>query len=160
MQPILVLAIAGIAVAALGSGFLGNVINLEDMVQQFGVGEATIETPLTQAYIDFQIDKINGQVLPPGGGEQIQVFKNVITFCIVQSGSQLASGSTIICKLTDENDNVVIEGKKVLSTTLATKVPTKVPIVFTGSGTPTNLVSNIHDLILVVQGPSALVTVP
>ena len=152
MQPLILLAVAGVAVAALGSGFLGNNINLDNMVQQFGVGEATIDAPATQAYIDFDIDRTtytkNGET----------VTRNVIDACVVQANSALEKNSIIICKLTDANDNVVIEGQKVLATTLKTKVPTKVPIVFTGTGTPTNLVGNIHDLILVVQGPSALVS--
>ena len=155
MQPILVLAIAGVAVAALGSGFLTNTINLTDMVQQFGVGEATIQSPATAAYIDFEIDRTTYTK------DGKTVTRNVIDACVIQANSQLAKGSIIICKLTDANNNVVAEGKKLLTTTLATKVPTKVPITDFASGTPMDSdVTNVHDVILVIQGPSALAPVP
>ena len=153
MQPILILAVAGIAVAALGSGFLTNTINLDNMVQQFGVGEATITSPATQAYIDFDIDRTtytkNGET----------VTRNVIDKCVIQANSGLAKGSIIICKLTDENSNVVAEGKKTLLTYLKTKVPTRVMITDFASGTPMDSdVTNVHDVILVIQGPTALQT--
>ncbi len=44
MQPIILLAIVGIAGGAMSVGFLGNTIELD--VQQLGVGEATLETPI------------------------------------------------------------------------------------------------------------------
>ena len=158
MQPLIVLAVVGVAVGALGIGFLDNDIDLTGMVQQFGVGEATIESPASAAYIDFVIEKTLGKVAQ--NGKQIKVFKNIISACILQVDQKLVIETTIICKLTDINANVVIEGQKELITHLKTKVPTVVPIVFTGSGSPTNLVNNIHDVQLVIIGPSALVTVP
>ncbi len=158
MQPIVYLAIVGVAVAGLGFGFLDNEINLTDMVQQFGVGEATIESPVSAAYIDFEIEKTRGVINV--GGANVKVFKNIISECLIQVDKQLVPDTKVICKLTDINSNVVIEGMKTIVNTVQTKTPITVPIVFTGSGTPSNLVNNIHDVQLVVIGPSALVTVP
>lgn len=155
MQPILVLAIAGVAVAAMGSGFLTNTINLDNMVQQFGVGEQTIDAPATQAYIDFDIDRTTYTK------DGKTITRNVIDACVVQANSALEKGSIIICKLTDANNNVVAEGSKTLITYLKTKVPTRVMIDDFASNTPSDSdVTNVHDVILVIQGPSELVTIP
>ena len=43
MQPILMLAIVGVAAIALGTGFLNN--NIDLWIQQFGVGSGNVETP-------------------------------------------------------------------------------------------------------------------
>ena len=74
MQPILLLVIAGVGVAAFGTGFMGNVIDLS-MVQDFGVGEATIQSQVQTAYIDFKIEKVIG-IGDDGDGNTINVFKN------------------------------------------------------------------------------------
>ena len=155
MQPLIGLAIVGVAVGALGVGFLDNDIDLTDMVQQFGVGEATIETPATSAYIDFWIVRSS---FPVG---QTEKTRNIIEDCIVQASAKLLKDSTIICKLTDIDSNVVAEGSKKLTTFLATKVPTKVPVTMYVNGNALDAdVTNIHDVQLVIIGPSALVTVP
>ena len=155
MQPVVILAVVGVAVSALGLGFLDNDIDMTDMVQQFGVGEETIISPVSQAYIDFQIGKTVGLINQ--GGQNIMVFKNIISECIVQVDKELVPQTKVICKLTDINSNVVIEGMTTIDLTVPTHALINVPIVFTGGGTPTNLVSNIHDVQLVIIGPSALV---
>jgi len=156
VQPIVLLAIVGVAIGGLGFGFLNNEINLTDMVQQFGVGEATIDSPVSAAYIDFVIEKTVGQV--DAGGLNVMVFKNIISECLVQADKQLVPQTKVICKLTDINSNVVIEGMKTIGATLQTRAIITVPIVFTGQGSPSNLVNNIHDVQLVIIGPSALVS--
>jgi len=157
VQPVVYLAVVGVAIATLGVGFLDNQIDLTDMVQQFGAGEQTIQSPITSAYIDWKIEKTVGLVAM--NGEEVRVFKNIITECIVQADKKIVRDSTIICKLTDINGNVVIEGQKRLVTFLSTRVFTVIPII-DNSLEGKNLVSNIHDVQLVVIGPSALVPTP
>lgn len=159
MQPILVLAIAGVAVGALGVGFLDNGINLTGMVQQFGVGEATIGTPITQAYIDFVIDRTTWTVNDPAKVlTDKTIMRNVVSECIIQGNHTILKGSKIFCKLTDLMSNVVAEGSRILTTQLPAFEPTNIIIDEFASGKPSDIdVTNIHDVILVVQGPSQLV---
>jgi len=152
MQPLIALAVVGVAVGALGVGFLDNEINLTDMVQQFGVGEATIETPASQAYIDFNIVRSTFSV------NEFEKTRNIIDACVVQANAQLAIGTTVICKLTDINSNVVAEGIVTINPTLATRALLTVPITQFVSGNAMDIdVTNIHDVQLVIIGPSALV---
>ena len=145
MQFIVFLAIAGVALTAIGAGYLTNTINLSS-VQQLGVGETTLDSPVTTAYVDFNIQAIHGQM----------GFKNVITQCIMKADSDILHYSTIICKLTDINNNVVKEGKRTIFTDLPTGVRTVIPV--TDPNGLTANVKNIHDLILVVQGPRTTTT--
>ena len=130
-----------IAVTGLGAGFLGNTITLD--VQQIGVGETDLESQIDDATIKFNIDGFKGN----------QGFiKNVISDCFVQSPQEIVQDSTIFCKLTDESGNVVAEGSKVLGADLPPNTPTVIPI-----DDPQKIesqVTNIQDVILVVQGPS------
>ena len=141
---LITIAIVGVAITAMGVGFMGQMLNL--MVQGLITGETQLPAPITKALVDFKIVKTLGH---NAFGTN---FKNVITECIVQSPlKQIDSGSTIICKLTDMNHNVVAEGRKLLDHTLRTNVATHVHINDPGL-THTN-VKNINDVILVVQGP-------
>ena len=154
MQPILLLVIAGVGVAALSTGFLGNVINLS-MVQDFGVGETNIESQIDNAYIDFVIDRTTFTI-----NTNDKLTRNVIDQCEISADRTISKDSTIICKLTDANNNVVAEGRKVLSTQLPANTGTVVDInMLVDPNAPSNDVTNIHDVILVVQGPG-FVTVP
>ena len=142
MKPIIILAVMAIAITGLGVGSLGNVITLD--LQSLGVGEETLVSPITNANIKFNIDKIVGN---QGN------FKNVIGDCIIESTQNIVKDSTIYCKLTDKDGNVAAEGSRVLSTVLLAGNPTEIKI-----NDPQGLASqvqNIHDVILVVQGPSA-----
>jgi len=154
MQPLIGLSIVGVAVAALGVGFLDNEIDLTDMVQQFGVGQATIQTPATSAYIDFWIVRSTFTI------NDVEKTRNIIEHCVIQASARLPVDTTIICKLTDINGNVVAEGKKKLTTHLPTRVPTEVAVTqFVNNQLDTD-VTNIHDVQLVIIGPSALVPGP
>jgi len=142
MKPIILLAVMAIAVTGLGAGFLGNTINLD--VQSLGVGDATLVSPIDNAQIKFNIEKIVGNQ---------NNFKNVIADCIIESEDDIVKNSKIFCKLTDENGNVAAEGQKVLETVLLANTPTVIPIddpEFIASQ-----VQNVHDVILVVQSPSS-----
>jgi len=153
MQPIVVLAVLGVAIGALvGTGSLENVINLNDMVQQFGVGEATIGTPITHAYIDWKIEAVPG--IAPGN---IMNFKNVITQCIINTDDPIPYQSVVICKLTDIDSNVVIEGRKTIIIFPFNPPFQTVTIPINDPNLVLNRIENIHDVILVVKGPSQLV---
>lgn len=143
MQPLILLAIVGVAAVALGAGSLTNVINLT--VQDFGVGDATINTPATAADVNFHI----GQLLTH------TVLYNVVDECTIAANDYLATDSTVFCKLTDANGNIAAEGHKVLGAAVSTGVGITVPI--TNLANPnapfSNNVQNIHDVMVVIQGP-------
>ena len=143
MQPILLLAIVGVAAVALSMGSLTNVINLD--VQDFGVGEETIETPVTQADVDFNI----GQVTTGG------FLYNVIDICTITPGQTLDAGSTLFCKLTNIDDQIVAEGHKTVTTQVDAGDPVTIPITQLVLDDPpfSHNVKNIHDVLVVIQGP-------
>ncbi len=131
----------GIAVTGLGAGFLGNTITLD--VQSLGVGETDLESQIDDATIKFNIDAFRGNE---------GFIKNVISDCFIESPQLIVHDSTIFCKLTDENGNVAAEGSRVLDNDLPPNTPTVIQI-----DDPQKIdsqVTNIHDVILVVQGPS------
>jgi len=140
MKPIILLAVMAIAITGLGVGSLGNTITLD--LQSLGVGERTLVSPITNADIKFNIELIQGNQ---------NNFKNVISDCFITSEQQIDAMSHVFCKLTDENGNVVAEGVTWLSSTLNAGSILTIPI-----DDPQFLASqvqNIHDFILVVQGP-------
>jgi hypothetical protein len=144
MKPIVLIAIVGIAAAALGIGSLNNEIILS--VQDLGVGEETLESPIDFAKVAFGIQKV-----PVSEGAD--TFKNIIRYCIITNTDDVAipSGSKIYCKLTDIDGNVAAEGSKVLGTQLGAGVSTQIQI--NDDELMQAKVQNIHDVILVVQGP-------
>ena len=142
MKPIIVLAVMAIAVTGLGVGFLGNVITLD--VQSLGVGELTLTSDIDNADIKFNISRVDGNQ---------NNIKNVIADCIVSSSQNIPAMSRVFCKLTDENGNVVAEGVTVIQTHLSPGSTLAVPI--SDNLKILSQVQNIHDVILVVQGPSA-----
>ena len=144
MQPLITVAIVAAAVAATGIGFLGNTIDLT-MVQLLGVGETNLESPITKAKIDFVIGRDSGLI------GHTTITRNVIEACLVMATDPdgFLEGEKIICKLTDDNNNVVAEGMTVLSADTTGTVT--VPITMFAFPL-SNDVTNIHDIILVVQG--------
>jgi len=145
MKPIILLSIIAVTAVATGSGFLTNGIDL--WVQQFGVEEEDITSPVSHAQIDFNIVKTVGNT---------GFFKNVITDCIVtlsntvgaltEMGVTLNKQSMIQCKLTDSRSNIIGEGQ-----TVATVFPGGVPITIEiTQGNPVD-VQDVHDVKLVVQ---------
>ncbi len=117
MKPIIILAVMALAVTGLGVGSLGNVITLD--LQSLGVGEETLFSPVKNADIKFNIDKITGN---QGN------FKNVIGDCLITSEQEIPAMSHVFCKLTDKNGNVAAEGFRVLSTVLLANTPTEIEI--------------------------------
>jgi len=150
MQPILVIALIGVAAAATGVGLLNTNIMLT--VQNFGVGEATLETPISDANIDFSIGRM---VTQDESGRTI--FMNIIDACSFHYPEEntsvypgLAFGSTkVICKLTDKNGNVVAEGTRVGMIAASQTVQIAInDLAYDGA----NKVDNIHDVTIVALG--------
>lgn len=104
MQPVLMLVVLVVAAAAMGVGFLSNTINLT--VQQLGVGEENLESPISAATFDFLIDRVSDI---DEDGDPILV--NVIKACSFHSPDPILESSQLFCKLTDINGNVIAEGK-------------------------------------------------
>jgi len=143
MQPIILLAIVGIAGGAMSIGFLGNTIDLT--VQQLGVGSETLGTSITQANIDFYIDRVSGLV-----GSTTETH-NVIAKCLVSSEQEIPAMSHVFCKLTDINGNVVAEGVTWNDNTIF--IGDNLTIDIDPADFASNKVQNVHDVVLVVQGP-------
>jgi len=143
MQPIILLAIVGIAGGAMSVGFLGNVITLD--VQNIGVGETNLTTDIFDADIDFVIGRQSA------GTTSTFESHNVIEYCIIDAGQTIVKDSKVFCKLTDVIGNVVAEGKTVIIQDITPNVPFSVMIDPTDF--PNNKVQNIHDVVLVIQSP-------
>jgi len=153
MQPIVWLAIIGVAITGLGMGFLAPGFDMN--VQNLGAQEQDLVAPITTANIDFVISAVDGVQ------GQKAVIKNRITQCSFhspnsfgQAGGQtgMYSGAIIICKLTDSVNDVVAEGKIVLtsagyhgSTTTFIKITDVV-------AQDANNVQNVYDVKIVVLG--------
>ena len=140
MKPILVLGIIAFASIALGMGSLTNVINLD--VQQFGVGEETIVSPIDDATVKFSIARTTGN-----NG----FFKNYISECTITSPQDILADSRIFCKLTNEISEVIAEGNKVVTSLVVSNTPITIPI--DDPQIINSQVQNVHDVLIVVQGP-------
>ena len=144
MQPILMLAIVGVAATALGVGVLNNVITLN--VQQLGVGEQPLVSPITVANIDLQVTPT--KVRPTD-----TFFKNLVNFCSFHSDDRLIDPTQndlfVICKLTDDKHQVIAEGSDTIN-----YVPSETAkIEITNPAFPgANQVQNVHDVTIVVLG--------
>ena len=148
MQPMLWVALIGVAAAATGVGFLNTNIMLN--VQNFGVGEATLETPISDANIDLSVGRM---VTSDASGRTI--FMNIIDACSFHYPDNTAfpglnsATATVICKLTDKNGNVIAEGQEtgpfVASVTRSIEIT---DLAYDGA----NKVENVEDIIIVALG--------
>jgi len=141
MKPIILIVVIAIAATGIGVGSLGNTISLS--VQNIGVGDEFIESPISHANIDFNIVKEQGNQ---------NNFKNVIADCIIQPDKEIAALSKVFCKLTGVNGDVVAEGVTVLQTHLNAGSILTVPI--DDPNFINSQIQNVHDVILVVQSPA------
>jgi len=140
MQPLILLAIVGVAAVALGMGSLTNIIDLD--VQDFGVGEETIDSPVDNADVNFHIGQLSGE----------GVIYNVVDECSISADEDLGPGSLIFCKLTNSIGGIVAEGHKTLTQTLFDGDTITVPITNFAFWNSHN-VKNIHDVMVVIQAP-------
>ena len=95
MQPIIIIAIVAVGAVAISMGSLGTNIMLN--VQEFGVGMEELQTPISDASIDFKISAI-GAVDRNGD----PAFKNVITDCSFHSFENIPNRASIACKLSKD----------------------------------------------------------
>ncbi len=122
MQPIIVLGVAAVAVALVGTGFLGEPWNQFTLfVQQLGWGEADVDSPISSATVDLEIkkttndngtpvsecDPLKGQDNDPEPGETFEeceirqraddFFENTIKFCSFHSEDDIdeATGTQV-----------------------------------------------------------------
>jgi hypothetical protein len=145
MQPIIWLAIMGVAGMGLGMGFLAPGFTLN--VQQLGAQETLLESPINTANVDFTISKIEGINL---AGDT--VYKNRIVRCSFHTPTDLEVGSAIICKLTDKDRDIVAEGRLNLLQPLEGSLTTYIHISQVAFPNA-NDVQNIEDVKIIVLGP-------
>jgi hypothetical protein len=122
MQPIILLGVVAVAAALIGTGFLGTGGNIALWVQSLGWGEQDLQAPISHAFIDLNLKKIpNNNGTPTDNSDDY--FDNVISACSFHSDQSIRSADTatelspgvIICKLTDERDRAIAEGRILLN---------------------------------------------
>ena len=147
MQPIILLAIVGVAAAAISMGALTNTFPL--VLQDLGVSEKTLQSPVTRTVmVDLQLLKTH-----TFDTDRSPILANIIDKCSFHSAQAVPKGSVIICKLTDDDSDVIAEGKtSPLTKTFAASSITYIPI--TNLAFPlANDVQNVHDVKIVILGP-------
>jgi len=142
VKPIFFIVIIG-AAAAISVGYLGNGISLN--AQQLGVGETDLESPVASIAVIAIIDRTFHPILTTD-------FKDLIVECTFRSTDEVAKDSTITCKLLDISGSVTAEGKKIVDPTLLPLTPFTIPIDYFEFVNANNI-NNVHDIVLVVQGP-------
>lgn len=123
MQPIILLGIVAGAAVLIGTGFLGTPVNnIALWVQSLGWGEQDLQAPISHAFIDLNLKKLaNDNGTPDQKGDDY--FDNVISSCSFHSDQSIRSADTatelspgvIICKLTDDRDRAIAEGRILLN---------------------------------------------
>ena len=104
MKPIILLGILAAAVITLSSGYLFPTFQVN--VQNLGVGDANLASPIENAGVDLNIEAISYGV----GKETI--FKNKITSCSFHTGDAPEFGlSAVICKITNQNNEAIAEAR-------------------------------------------------
>jgi len=144
MQPLILVAIAAVAVVSMSTGFLTNGIDL--WVQQFGVEEEDITSPVSHAQIDFNIVKsaVEGGFFVNKIQDCIVTLSNTVG-ATVEMSVTLDTLSKIQCKLTDSQNRIIAEGA-VTMTYFPGGTPITVPITMGNAD-----VQDVHDVKLVVQ---------
>ena len=159
MQPIILLGVAAVAVTLIGTGFLAEPWNQFDLwVQQFGWGEADIDSPISQAAVDLNIKKVLNDNGTPSDVTD-DYFDNIISHCSFHSGDSIAaaedhniSPGKIICKLTDDRDLAIAEGHIEIDSYIGSDhLFIKIDMLaFPGAN---DVTAPIHDVKLVVEAP-------
>jgi len=148
MQPVIMFALIGVAALATSVGFLNNTFVLN--VQNLGVAETDLASPIQVANIDLELAK---KTAAPDTDSTRTHFHNVIDKCSFHSPEALGVGSTIICKLTDIDDDVIAEGKTVLRTPYPGSFPGFFVDISQTAYPWSNDVQKVHDVKIVVLGP-------
>jgi len=154
MQPLIMITLLGVAAAALGTGFLTTGFDLT--VQQLGVQEEDLTSPVNTVAVDLELTKLevaSHDDLGGLGGHSPQThYHNVIDECSFHAANNLKKDTTIICKLTDDSDDVIAEGKLILATAYLKSQVTFIPIQQTAFHFA-NDVQEVHDVKIVVLAP-------
>ena len=159
MNQLLLFAVIGIGIVGMSVGFASNTIALN--VQQLGVGEDFITSPISAADVDFELLKVHN----PGNDQQLNTvddyFANIITGCSFHSKESIRGPALVICKLTDDRNppkngveqfgKVIAEGRLALANGYQASNRIVVPISQVAY-LEANDVQNIHDVKIVVQG--------
>jgi len=143
VKPLFFMVIIG-ATVAMSIGYLGNEVSLD--VQSFGVGETNLESPVASVGV---IAMLEHQENPNITSD----FKDLIVECTFIADKDVEKDSTIFCKLLDISGNVIAEGKKIVDPILPLLTPFTIPVndfEFFNA----NNINNVHDIVIVVQGPS------
>jgi len=148
MQPIIMFTLIGVAALATSVGFLNNTFVLN--VQNLGVAETDLESPIKVANIDLELLKMTAA---RDADSTRTHFHNVIDKCSFHSPEPLGVGSTIICKLTDIDDDVIAEGKTVLQRAYQGSLPGFFVDISQTAYPWSNDVQKVHDVKIVVLGP-------
>lgn len=150
MNGLVLLLVVG-ASLAVGMASLGNNIALN--TQELGVGEETIDFPIS-AGLTILIDRTTNPNVQTD-------YKDLIVSCkftLQLLEDPIPIGSTIYCKLLDINGNVIAEGKITLDNSNGPLSPGDsivIPItdVFGPPPINANNIENVYDIVFVVQGP-------
>ncbi len=146
LPPILWIMILGVASVGLSMGFLMPAIPVFNL-QGVAINEENFSSPITTANVDIEISKVEGVNFAGS-----TVFKNRINQCSFHTPSSgLGDGSTIICKLTDSDGDVVAEGRLDLPNGLASSDLTFISILQTAFFN-SNEIQNIDDIKIVILG--------
>ena len=148
-------ALVGVAAMAMSMGFLSNTFFLN--VQTLGVAETDLKSPIKTANVDLEIGK---HASGPDGDSTNAHYHNTIDACSFHSPTTLGTGSTIICKLTDIDNDVIAEGKTVLIRTYTGSNPYFFVDIQQTAFPWSNDVQNVHDVKIVVLGPKPDITKP
>ncbi len=124
-------------------GYLGNGISLD--AQQLGVGETNLESPVASIAVTAIIERTFNPSITSD-------FKDLIVECTFRSTDEVEKDSTITCKLLDISGSVIAEGKKIVDPTLLPLTPFTIPMDYFEFVNANNI-NNVHDIVLVVQGP-------
>ena len=146
IPPIVWLLVIGVVSVTISMGFLMPPIPQFNL-QGVAINERSFSTPITTANVDIEISKREGV---NAAGKT--VFKNLINECSFHTPSNgLGTGSTVICKLSDADGDIVAEGRLDLPNGLSPSSVTFIPIVQTAFKLA-NEVQNIDDIKIIVQG--------
>jgi len=155
MQPIIWIGLVGVAAVAMGSGFLFQGQEIMINLQKLGVGEADIESPISDAFVDLSVTHIDGV-----GRIQQSIFKNIVNKCSFHYNEEtdfdgLGGGKNtkVECKLTDHDGDVIAEGTIAGGPNgLASSVTHQIPITTFIGGRTFVLVEDVRDVTLVALG--------
>ena len=140
MHPVVLVVLAA-TVLVVSGGYLGATINLDGMVQLFGVGETNVERPISTVDVTIKIERTGHE----------NNFKDLITQCFFTTPTPIAAGSILICKLLDINNSVIAEGR--LETTMPIGIGEKITIPINPLFDKSNNLDNVADVMLIIQGP-------